>query len=159
VPARVHGPEVSIFTLKVGDEPLEAPAVGREKRSELGDCELSLVAKLGEDWSVKRRTFELANGKLDFFGRSDFEVQGLGLEVVSHPDHSRFLEILLRGSDRRLGWDQHGTNQSENRLEDDLTLSTNEAEEVTPATHAVDAGFCLTCGHVAVLGHDNLPFG
>src|SRR3989344_6121298 len=52
-PARAHGPEVSILTLEVEDEPLLALAVGREERLELEDREFGLVAELCENGGVE----------------------------------------------------------------------------------------------------------
>ena len=156
-PERVHGPEVSVLTLEVKDEPLRRAAIGCKERLELGDCELGLAAKLDEDWGVERRLFKLADSELDLLRRLDFEAQELGLEVFPHPSHPGFLEVLLRGGNCRFGKNHHSADDGENRLEDDPALPTDETEEVLPTAHAVDTGFRLPCGHVAVLGHDNLP--
>ena len=51
-PERVHGPEVTILTLEVKDEPLRASAVRVEEGAEGGDRSFRLVTEFCEDESV-----------------------------------------------------------------------------------------------------------
>ena len=145
-PARAHSPGVSILTTEVEDEPLCALAVFCEEGAELGDARSGLVAELGEDGRVERVLFKLSYDELDCVCCGNFETIELGLEILVRPLHPCLLEIFLRGLDRRLGWDRECAEEGEDRVEHDSALSADEAEEVVPTTHAVDASFRLFVG-------------
>ena len=156
---RIHGPEVSILTTKVEDEPLCALAVLRKECAELGNRNFGFVAEFGEDGRVERCFPKLADSKLGLLARGNLETVELALEIRARPLDPSVLEILLRGADGWLGRAREQPHVCENRLEDDLALTPDESEEVVPTAHAVDASFRLSGGQVVILRHDALSFG
>lgn len=110
VPAREHGPKLTVLTLHVEEEVLLTLLVLGKEFLELRRSGLGLVAEFDEDGFIERTLVELVDRQNGLINRFHFKTQKLSLEVVSRPLHTGFLEILLRGGDCGLGRNHRSAN-------------------------------------------------